>query len=317
MGVFLWGCGAKRPEWVKTGRSNKHSPIMYFIGIGKSTDLSKAQDMARAEIAKIIKTEVLQVSRDISQEIRSKSGYDILGEFERVTVSKTNEVLEGVKIEETWKDESDNSYWVLAVLRRDEVEASLKDKIFEIDEKVSKWLEALQTASGVIEKMQIYKQIISLYRDRELYNAQLRVISPDGMAIGSDVDYISLYNEFYKLKTNLKISIIQEGDFQDETREKIKEVLTQAGLSLYEGEDSDLVIKSKITLTPFERGDKYKHILWELSLNVYEGEKVVLSEERRGEEGFLTEDGAKQKSLHSIQSVISDSLLGLLKKITE
>jgi hypothetical protein len=121
-----------RPDWISGGRHLSFSPKQYLTGIGIApvtddsvVDIQKADNSARAEIAKQIKVSLYE---DIStqEENVSETGYDrkvTSKERSKLKISlknrqSVNMTLEGIEIAERYFDPKANLYYSFAVLNK-------------------------------------------------------------------------------------------------------------------------------------------------------------------------------------------------------
>lgn len=122
----------KVPVWVEKGYHPKYTEHLYIIGIGivkgtgdEEKDIKRADDSARAEIAKQIKVHVQEEIKDVIQGSEKKVAADI----EVMTKSSVDMALEGVRVVDRFFDKKNNLRYSLAVLNRENTASSLLDSV--------------------------------------------------------------------------------------------------------------------------------------------------------------------------------------------
>ncbi len=185
---------AKKPDWLE-GSSAKYPSPRYFIGVGEARlgrgaekqVMALASDRARAEIAKTIRSEVKvesiasrtseakRIGRKLSNESRST-------QTESVVVS-AEEMLEGVKIEEFYKDKKSSTLYALAVLDRVKAAKNVEEKALIIKQEL---LDALSVAGDMqaggilLQAMGKYGKAKMLSEDLEKTSELLTALNPTG-----------------------------------------------------------------------------------------------------------------------------------------
>ena len=172
---------AKAPEWVERGRSATYSDAQYMQGIGVAAsrgdverDRMRAEDGARAEIAREIRVQVASVVED---ELSDRGG-EVFSATTVVTRSSVDVLLEGVRIAERWHDKKKDVYYALAVLDRMEAGRRLTRQMAEAnrvaraywegaeaDRSEGRWLSALR---GVFRTEEERYRALSLERIRSV-----------------------------------------------------------------------------------------------------------------------------------------------------
>ena len=111
----------KAPEWTN-GSSAKYSEKIYLIGVGVGDTLDAARSSARAEIAKIFRSRIVQLGQETRSERNSQNGsssqFAMQQDTALSTSVSTDELLQGVEIAETWLNDKQQTYYALAVLNK-------------------------------------------------------------------------------------------------------------------------------------------------------------------------------------------------------
>ncbi|PIU58506.1 MAG: hypothetical protein COS89_00045 [Deltaproteobacteria bacterium CG07_land_8_20_14_0_80_38_7] len=116
----------KNPDWVD-GNSKKYSEPRYFIGVGavsmekggKKQQVTWVSDLARAEIAKTLRSRVQATTsgeRTVTSENSAKPESN--SSQKDIVVASTDEILNGIEIKEFYRDKKTKMLYALAVLDR-------------------------------------------------------------------------------------------------------------------------------------------------------------------------------------------------------
>ncbi len=305
-----------KPEWIK-GKSRKYPPEFYLTGVGYSDDRKTAEDMALAAIARIFQSEIQSKTSELEKYIQTELNGKTLGSrdilIEQMTSVAANKVLENVKIAEVWDDEPARRIYVLAVIDRKHAVVSIKERIDEIDSDVVMMQRKVATASDRIEKTRTTRAILKSLLEREVYNSDLRIISPSGAGIDppaalSDVK-LQLQNILSK---EIKIGVQMEGPYNRDVRSSVIEGLAKEGFSIEEKGDSenlDILVRGRVS---FENADmpQWKYVRWNITVDIINQSngRVFGSLTRQGREGHINFRDAEDRALRSLKKDILSEL---------
>src|SRR5690349_104932 len=115
----LAGCAtaASTPDWV-SGPAAKYPAGQYLIGRGEAASGEDARDRARADLAKTFQVDVAVESEDVQAFRAAAGGGQYEGSSTRRVATRTEQLVEGVEIAETWRDPKSGTYHALAALPR-------------------------------------------------------------------------------------------------------------------------------------------------------------------------------------------------------
>jgi hypothetical protein len=140
------GSGPQAPQWVSSGVApDAYPPARYVIGIGSGRDSQSAAAGARGEIARTFRAHIQQEIAD-RQSSRASAGREVsFQDIDAKTRIKTDVMLEGVRIAETWRDPGSSRYWALAVLDRSQERARIQERYERESERLTR---AMSDVSG-------------------------------------------------------------------------------------------------------------------------------------------------------------------------
>jgi hypothetical protein len=121
-----------RPDWVR-GQSSEFPPELYVTGAGSGSDPETARESARAEIARIFRSQVeSSISSQTTGTTREQGGRSrsqVIETLEIETRVSAEGDFEGIYIAEVWHDRRAGSYFALAVLEKAKMRGVLLEQL--------------------------------------------------------------------------------------------------------------------------------------------------------------------------------------------
>ncbi|MFP4696210.1 LPP20 family lipoprotein, partial [Thiohalospira sp.] len=181
LALALGGCASgpereDRPGWVDGGELADHPREGWLTGTGRADTLAAARDRARAELARSFRVRVESESREVT---RLEAG-ELEQEAESRIRTRTEEVLTGVTIAETWRAPEGGAYHALAVLDRTRAARRLRQEIGDLDGAIQRQVEAAESARDPLERVAALGRALEHQRARAGLQARLRVVGATG-----------------------------------------------------------------------------------------------------------------------------------------
>lgn len=175
-----------QPDWID-GSSEKYPPAGWLVGIGSADDLATARDRARTDLAKTFRVSVDSVSRD-SQQYRSQDNgagatSEYVAEVQRDLTLRTQQILEGVTVPESWQDPATNRQHALAVLNRAQAASRLRQDVSGLDAAAESLLSRARAATDDFKRAQFALDAVENQRRRAALQGMLRAVDASGMGI--------------------------------------------------------------------------------------------------------------------------------------
>lgn len=171
---------AAAPDWID-GSSERYPPNVFLVGIGSADDLATARDRARADLAKIFRVTVDEVSRDQQQFSQQGGGAgEYAADVQRDLVLRTEQVLQGVTIPESWRDPASGRHHALAVLNRSQAAARLRSDISGLDSATETLMNRARVAEDAFTRAQLALEVVEIQRRRDALQEMLRAVDPSG-----------------------------------------------------------------------------------------------------------------------------------------
>jgi hypothetical protein len=238
--------------------------------------------------------------------------------LDNLTRVSTDKVLENVSIKDTWYDTGKGLYYALAAMNRPQAEASLMERMADLDRTVEVDLSESRQTADKLTKVKTLRRATRNLVLREAYNADLRVIRPSGQGMPSGYRVSELTNELEQfLATNLVMAVQVNGDHAEPIQRALSEGLIREGLTVTnrpaggDGVAAELLVRGAVRVSPIEVPDpQFKYVRWCSDFEVLEvsSQRIVGAVSRGGREGHLTEREATAKALRVIQQEFSSDL---------
>jgi len=238
--LMLAACSSPKPQnvvpdWV-AGNSAAFPASTYLTGRGESDNLAVAQDRARADLAKTFSVDVSEQSKDTSSYSQGNAGGTPVSQnsldVSRNISTRTNAVLQGVVISDTWQDPQSHSYHVLATLSRNKAATALRQQITDLDAGTQAALATAQGSSDLFEKIAAAGQAVDAQQTRIGLQRELQVVDVTGQGIAPQWPLAKLQADRTALLKQLQVSAVAEGRDADAVKKLLAGSLADAGFTV-------------------------------------------------------------------------------------
>lgn len=219
------------PDWV-AGNSTAFPAASYLTGRGESDNLAVAQDRARADLAKTFSVDVSEQSKDVSAYSQNSMGAKNSLDVSRDISTRTDAVLQGVVISDTWQDPQTHSYHVLATLSRNKAAAALRQQIADLDAGTQASLAAAQGSTDLFDKIAAAGQAVDAQQTRTGLQRELQVVDITGQGMPAQWPLSKLQADRAALLKQLQISAVAEGHDADAMKKLLAGSLADAGFTV-------------------------------------------------------------------------------------
>jgi hypothetical protein len=229
--------GDARPDWVN-GNSSRYPAATYLAGHGQSDNMALAKDRARADLAKNFSVNVSEQSNDTSS--YSQSGTDAAAGKNSLDVSRnintrTEQMLNGVEISDTWQDPKSLQYYALATLSRAKASTALRQQIGDLDAGTAASLNQAQNSSDLFDKIAAAGQAVDAQQTRVSLQKELQVVDPSGMGIPSSWSLAKLQADRSALLKQLQVKAAADGQNAQAVQKLLAGALADSGFTVADG----------------------------------------------------------------------------------
>lgn len=267
-----------RPDWV-SGNARQYPANLYLTGKGSSTTLNAASDRARAEIAKIFEVEIAEASVDRQQfERKTTAGKpDEVKQDLSVTrqiETRSERLLRGVEIADTWQDNENGIFYALAVLKRQPAARLLRAEIRQHDERTRRDIATAATESDLLKKIAAASRAVDEQQQRATLQRSLQILVP-----GNDAAPRWALGQLQADRDALlqRVTLVPHvsGEFRPDLQPLVEAAIARAGFSIRP--DAQQVYRLDVGLDLDEPllKDRWYWLRGTLEVRLLEGEESV------------------------------------------
>ncbi len=227
-----------RPDWI-LGNSAKYASNAYLTGSGQADSLAQAKDNARGDLAKIFSVNISEQSQDTSSYSQSNAGGTAVMQntmdVSRSISTRTDQVLSGVEISDTWQDPATHRYYALATLSRAKAGTALRQQITDLDAATRGYIASAQGSSDLFDKITASGQAVDAQQTRAALQKNLQVVDLTGNGIPPSWSLGQLQADRAALLKQLQISASADGHDQGQVQKILAGALANAGFTVADG----------------------------------------------------------------------------------
>ncbi len=254
--LVLSACATPRaPEWT-TGASRDYPADAWMTGVGVDRERARAEDRARAEIAKTFQVQVRAFDRSSESHRLSRVGRLVESEYNQEVSADlsatTDKMLAGVRIAEVWRDERSGEFHALAVLDRQSTARGLRAEIRELDERILDRVTQAERIASEARRLGEYLNVLSLLERRRLLAADLRVVDPASRMADPPYAASEIARRADESAGAIRIGLQLDGDRGELVRGSLVRALAAVGIyqSSAAGQEN-LLLRGGVTVTNY------------------------------------------------------------------
>lgn len=227
--------GEERPDWIN-GNSAKYPAGSYLTGHGQADNMALAKDRARADLAKIFSVNISEQAKDTSSYSQTNAGGTAVMQntmdVSRNISTRTDQVLSGVEIAETWQDPKTQQYYALATLSRAKAAAALRQQIGDLDAGTAAYLSQAQSSNDLFDKIAAAGQAVQAQQTRAGLQKALQVVDPSGLGMPSSWSLAKLQADRTALLKQLQITAAADGRDAEAVKKLLAGALADSGFTV-------------------------------------------------------------------------------------
>lgn len=249
----LLGCAGtpEKPEWIN-GNSQKFEPSRYLIGRGQSDIQAVARDRARADLAKTFQVGVLEESEDMVAQISETDGEIVSGRVEseasRRIVTRTEQVIEGIRIGDAWQDPDTGTHHALAVLDRLKASNALRGTIAQLDASTRRSVEQARASDDLLFKIAAARRAFATQLERDRYQHYLRIVDVSGVGAPATQDPARLRADLEELLGRVRVAPTVSADPLGGLKRALSGALAHAGLLQESSEVAQYLVDANLQI---------------------------------------------------------------------
>lgn len=251
------------PDWIQ-GDSASYPPALYLSATGQNRYMSAAKREATEKLLQHFQPSTSPALQSLHS-----------GETQKIVQSLHKAVKQRIQIVDTWYNNDNSEYYVLAIIHKGQVAEDVKKHIHLLDEASSMHID--KTGSSRVKLTKIFHAGNALYQQtiRAHYAQLLKTLDPGSGTIRQVWTVQSLQDSFTKLLNRIYIKPVIINDDLSVLRDSLSNALTRLGLSLADGVDADYLLESTLIVDKRQVADGRENTEATVSLKLMDPQHVV------------------------------------------
>lgn len=230
--IFRVAVAQSQPDWV-SGSTPEYPDGLYMSARGSASNDELAKNRALANLSKIFESHIRAASITKSA-VQVEQG----NEGERYTRShsivqqiqlRTDKIINGARIAESWKDTQEFTYHSLAVLNRTQASNNIRQEIQQLDFATQIALDQSQLQQDDLLSMSAQNKSVALQSQRQALHKMLKVIDLKGQGYPSRWNLSELKSQLEIKLLSLDIAAAVDNDPVGKLEEALKSAMGNAG----------------------------------------------------------------------------------------
>ncbi|MFZ5594052.1 MAG: LPP20 family lipoprotein [Pseudomonadota bacterium] len=311
----LAGCAGKpnKPDWMM-GDTPRYQEAEFLIGHGDGVTSEEAKDRARTDLAKIFSVSVIAESSDVSVFKGGESGHDQGQERTETNISRTlntrtDQIMQGVRIAEMWHDPQTQRHYALAALRRTSAAMSLRQEISRLDDATAHNVERARNASDLFDKIGAARQALDAQMERAAYQKSLKVVDRTGQGMPSSWTVERLRADLDDLLKRARIGVRVGDDATGRLSQSVAGGLAAAGMAETR-ENPDYLVDARLDLADLGRREGWHWVTGTLQVQLSERASERIRGTKRWSIKASAQDSAlaRQRALDQVDQILKKEL---------
>ncbi len=234
-GLFLVSAcvsAGPKPDWVE-GDAGFYPNSEYMTATGSASNAELAKNRALANLSKIFETHVKEISTTkIDTQVSLRNGSESVSKNTHLAQQiqvRTDKIIKGARIAETWKDKTVFTYHSLAVLDRAQAGNNIKTEMSRLDSETKVMLDRSQSQKDILLSLSALDKAVNLQNQRLTLQKMLKVIDTRGKGKPSNWNLAELSNRLESKLQTLRMGAKVENDPIGKLDQALKSAMGNAG----------------------------------------------------------------------------------------
>jgi hypothetical protein len=227
-----------KPDWVE-GDAGFYPNNQYMTATGSASNAELAKNRALGNLSKIFETHIKESSTTKSDtQVSVRDGAESYSKNTHLSQQiqlRTDKIINGARIAETWQDKTVFTYHSLAVLDRVQAGNNIKSEMSRIDSETQVVLNRAQTQSDVLLSLSALDKAAVLQNERRTLQNMLKVIDTRGKGQPAQWSLAELNGRLENKLQSLKISTAVDNDPIGKLGQLLKSAMGNAGFPAVNG----------------------------------------------------------------------------------
>jgi len=236
-----------QPDWVE-GSARLYPDEFYMTATGSASDAELAKNRALANLSKIFESHIRATtfSKSSTRVVSENGNKQISGNqsASQQIQLRTEKIINGVRIAETWKDDQVQIWHSLAVLDRTQASNNIQQEIQRLDFATQVALDQSQVYSDQLLSVSALHKSVLHQSERAALQKMLKVIDIQGQGYPSKWLLAELKGQLDLKLLSLRISAAVDGDPVGKLDEALKSAMGNAGFPSVDTQSSYTLVAS-------------------------------------------------------------------------
>lgn len=223
--------GAK-PDWI-SGDAGYYPNSQYLTATGSASNAELAKDRALANLVKTFEVEVRESTTTRSDtNVSIRDGNESYTKNQRLNQQinlRTDKVVQGARVAETWFDKPVQTYHALAVLDRKQAGANIRGEMARLDQETETELTRSQIQSDSLLSMAALNKALELQNQRLALQSSLKVIDTSGRGKPAQWNLADLRGQLESQLQSLRIATSVDNDPLGRLDQALRSAMGNAG----------------------------------------------------------------------------------------
>ncbi|MCW8936009.1 MAG: LPP20 family lipoprotein [Gammaproteobacteria bacterium] len=221
-----------QPDWVE-GDAGFYPNDKYMTATGSASNAELAKNRALGNLSKIFETHIKESSTTHSDtNVSIDNGSESFTKKHRIAQQiqvRTDKIINGARIAETWKDDSLFTYHSLAVLDRLQAANNIKSEMSRLDGETQVMLDRSENNADVLFSLSALDKAVALQFERYTLQKTLKVIDTRGKGSPAKWNLAELKSKLENKLQKLEIATAVDNDPIGKLHQSLKSAMGNAG----------------------------------------------------------------------------------------
>ncbi|HEY9050653.1 MAG TPA: LPP20 family lipoprotein [Gammaproteobacteria bacterium] len=226
------GKAGPKPDWVD-GDAGFYPNQQYLVASGSASNAELAKDRALANLVKIFELHIRENTTTQSDtRVQVKDGQESYAKDQRLAQQinvRTDKVVQGARVAETWLDNAVLTYHALAVLDRQQAGNNIRSEMKRLDDETQVELSRSNNQNDPLMSMAALNKAVTLQQERDTLQRTLKVIDLSGKGSPSQWNMADLRGKLEESLQSLHISTAVDEDPIGRLEQAMKSAMGNAG----------------------------------------------------------------------------------------
>ncbi len=229
---------APKPDWVESS-AGFYPNNQYMTATGSAGNAELAKNRALGNLSKIFETHIKESSTTrLDTQVLVKNGSESVSKNTHLAQQiqvRTDKIINGARIAETWKDETIFTHHALAVLDRVQAGNNIKSEMSRIDGETQSMLKRSRSQADVLLSLAALDKAVVLQYERQTLQKTLKVIDTRGKGAPAKWNLAELSGQLENKLQTLKIGTAVDNDPIGKLNQLLKSSMGNAGFPAANG----------------------------------------------------------------------------------